>query len=92
MTSATNDHNYSIHFSYDNMGNQTSITDALGNTFVYEYNNIGKKIKITDPLNRVTINEYDGKGRTVIFEQFVARMVPCHVELLSRFLCVFVYE
>lgn len=48
-------------YSYDNVGNVLSRTDALGNTR-YTYDKLGRVLDVKDPLDRDTLYSYDAEG------------------------------
>ena len=47
---------------YDNLGQETSETDALGNTTKYTYDQLGDRATETDPGGGVTTDTYDPAG------------------------------
>ena len=50
---------------YDQFGDVTSTTDALGNTTQFFYNQFGELATTIDPMGRHTINSYDGSGNLI---------------------------
>ena len=51
------------HISYDEQGNRTSLTNALGQTTRFAYDVSGHLTGVTDPNNRTTSYAYDANGR-----------------------------
>lgn len=46
-------------FSYDDHGNRTSASNALGYTTLWKYDDIGEVIESVDPMGVATVNQYD---------------------------------
>ncbi|MCB5425959.1 RHS repeat protein [Altererythrobacter sp. CC-YST694] len=55
----------SVQFTYDGLGNQTSVTDANGNTTSFTYDKLGRVLTSTNALNGVTTYVYDTFGKAV---------------------------
>ena len=69
---------YTKHFSYDYLGNRTSITDIYGNTTKFKYDDFGRVIKTIFPkvvdengqhIQLVEIKKYDPFGNVVHLEK-----------------------
>lgn len=58
---------YTTTFGYDVLGNQTSVTDPMGNTGRASYDAVGEVLSMTDPLGNTTEYGYnlDGQPTTV---------------------------
>lgn len=58
---------YTTTFQYDVLGNQTSVTDPMGNVGTADYDAVGQVASTTDPLGHTTGYEYnlDGQPTTV---------------------------
>ena len=62
VKSKTNQKGKVISYEYDQYGNISKETDALGNSTNYVYNNIGWVLSKTSPKGTVTTYEYDNSG------------------------------
>ncbi|MCG3086084.1 DNRLRE domain-containing protein [Anoxybacillus sp. LAT_31] len=62
VTKVTDPAGNMVSYTYDAIGNQTSVTDGKGKTTSYEYNNNNQLTKVTDPNGNVTTYGYDGAG------------------------------
>ncbi|WP_241762332.1 hypothetical protein [Anoxybacillus flavithermus] len=62
VTKVTDPAGNTVSYTYDAIGNQTSVTDGKGKTTSYEYNNNNQLTKVTDPNGNVTTYGYDGAG------------------------------
>ncbi len=49
-------------FVYDDEGNLTNFTDAMGRPTYFDYDEVGRMIEMTDPLNNHRSYEYDNNG------------------------------
>ena len=55
-----------LSYTYDEFGNRTSVTDALGNTTRFTYDTRFNAIAtVTDPMGRVTQLAYDERGNVI---------------------------
>ena len=67
LTKVDNPVGNSVKFSYDAVGNQTSVTDGIGNTTSYAYNKNNLLTSVTDAHLKTTFYGYDAVGnRTTI--------------------------
>ncbi|MFC1643473.1 RHS repeat-associated core domain-containing protein [Chlamydiota bacterium] len=55
-------------FTYDNWGNQTSVTDANNNTTTVTYDNLNRPVTVTNPLGEQTIYTYIGRNLVQVEE------------------------
>ncbi len=58
--------NLTTEYGYDLVGNQTRITDTLGNVTLTEYDDLNRQIAAIDPLGNVTRYGYDSLGRQTV--------------------------
>ena len=65
LETVTDPRGHTTHFTYNQLGQRTSVTDASGNTTAFSYDQLGRLIEVTDPLGRVSRNQYDALGRLV---------------------------
>ena len=62
LISNTDPLGYTENYSYDPVGNRTSVIDANGNTTAYEYDELNRLTRITSPMGNETQFNYDGLG------------------------------
>ncbi len=49
-------------YTYDNRGNQETMTDAAGKVTLYEYDDRNRPVKVTNPLDEQTVYTYNGNN------------------------------
>jgi YD repeat-containing protein len=52
-------------YTYDGVGQLSSVTDQLGRTTQYKFDGIGNLLTLTDPSGRTTTRSYDATGQWV---------------------------
>ncbi len=77
-----------IIFTYDSIGNQTSVTDPIGNTTTYEYDVNGNLTKLTDPLGNITTYTYDSRGNRLTGTDADGNTTTYTYDLLNRLISV----
>jgi YD repeat-containing protein len=85
LASATDPLNHTVSFGYDNMGDLTSVTDALNEVTAFSYNAAGLPATITNPLGKVTTLSYSAGALTSITDPLnrTTSIVPNAIGLTS---------
>lgn len=58
-------YNLVTEYAYDARGNQTTVTNTLGQATLYEYDDAGRLIRTTDPAGNISINTYNTAGQLI---------------------------
>ncbi|MBN1930909.1 MAG: RHS repeat protein [Desulfobacterales bacterium] len=77
-----------INYTYDEKGNQTSITGPLGTTTYYEYDINGNVILVRDSLGGLTSYTYDNRGNRLSETSALQKTTTFSYDLLDRLVTV----
>ena len=77
-------YNIVTEFTYDEVGNRTSVTDTYGNTTTYTYDNNNRLLTVTDPEGNSTTHVYDVNGNRVSTTDALGRETTFAYDELNR--------
>jgi RHS repeat-associated protein len=60
---------HATRYQYNSLGLQSSVTDALTNTWSFSYDNLGRLVAQSDPLGHAVTMGVDALGRTTVLTQ-----------------------
>ncbi|WP_428243672.1 DUF6531 domain-containing protein, partial [Gynuella sp.] len=75
---------YTQHFTYDRVGNQTSVTDHLDRTTTMTYDALNRAIKQVNAAGDSRTSRYDGNGNLVWSQDEAGRISTYQYDLLNR--------
>jgi len=78
------EYNITTSYSYDALGNRTTVTDSLGRSTAYQYDQANRLIRATDPADNISLFLYDEAGNLTRVTDPLGRSTSFTYDLLNR--------